>query len=84
MVSSNLKKMFEKAVAATVKPLGSLGVTPNQVTALGLIVAFVSAWLYADWDGGNLADAQKRWIFFAQENGLLDDGSSTMIGRPWE
>jgi len=54
LVSSNLKKQFEKAVAAAVKPLGRLGVTPNQVTALGLIVAIVSAWLYADWDGDRL------------------------------
>jgi archaetidylinositol phosphate synthase len=53
-VSSNLKKRFEKAVAAAVKPLGSLGVTPNQVTALGLTVALVSAWLYAGWDGDRL------------------------------
>lgn len=54
MVSSNLKKMFEKAVAATVKPLGSLGVTPNHVTALGFAVALVSAWLYAYWDRDRL------------------------------
>jgi archaetidylinositol phosphate synthase len=53
-VSSNLKKRFEKAVAAAVKPLGSLGVTPNQVTALGLTVALVSAWLYAGWNGDRL------------------------------
>ena len=54
MVSSNLKKQFEKAVAAAVKPLGRFGVTPNQVTALGLAVALVSAWLYAGWDGDRL------------------------------
>ena len=54
MVSSNLKKQFEKAVAAAVKPLGRLGVTPNQITVLGLAVAIVSAWLYADWDGNRL------------------------------
>ncbi len=40
--------------------------------------------VYAYWDGGNLADAQRRWIYLAQNNGLLDDGSSTMVGRPWE
>lgn len=54
MVSSNLKKLFEKAVAAAVKPLGRFGVTPNQVTALGLAVAIVSVWLYAGWDGDRL------------------------------
>jgi archaetidylinositol phosphate synthase len=51
LVSSNLKKLFEKAVAATVKPLGRLGVTPNHVSALGLAVALFSAWLYAYWGG---------------------------------
>ncbi len=54
MVSSNLKKQFEKAVAAAVKPLGRLGVTPNQDTELGLAAALFSAWLYADWDGNRL------------------------------
>lgn len=51
MVSSNLKKKFEKVVAAAVKPLARLGVTPNQVTALGLAVSLASAWLYAYWGG---------------------------------
>jgi len=37
-----------------VKPLGGFGVTPNQVTALGLVVAFVSAWIYAAWGGNRL------------------------------
>jgi archaetidylinositol phosphate synthase len=54
LVSSNLKKRFEKAVAATVKPLGRLGVTPNHVTALGISVALASAWLYAYWGGDKL------------------------------
>jgi len=54
LVSSNLKKQFEKAVAAAIKPLGRLGVTPNQVTVLGLAGALVSAWLYANWDGNRL------------------------------
>jgi len=54
LVSSNLKKLFEKAVAAVVKPLGLFGATPNQVTALGLAVALVSAWIYADWGGNRL------------------------------
>jgi archaetidylinositol phosphate synthase len=54
LVSSNLKKLFEKTVSATVKPLGRLGVTPNQITVLGIAVALVSAWLYAEWDGNRL------------------------------
>ena len=70
MVSSNLKKKFEKAVAATIKPLTRLGVTPNQVTALGLAVALVSAWLYANWGGDRM-----RLVYGALTillSGLLD------------
>lgn len=70
MVSSNLKKQFEKAVTVAVKPLTHLGVTPNQVTALGLAVALVSAWLYADWGGDKV-----RLVYGALAillSGLLD------------
>jgi len=70
LVSSNLKKRFEKAVAAAVKPLIRLGVTPNQVTALGLAVSLAAAWLYADWGGERL-----RLVFGAAAillSGLLD------------
>ncbi len=70
MVSSNLKKQFEKAVAAAVKPLIRLGVTPNQVTAMGLAVALVSAWLYAYWGGDRV-----RLVYGALTillSGLLD------------
>jgi archaetidylinositol phosphate synthase len=70
LVSSNLKKQFEKAVAATIKPLTRLGVTPNQVTALGLAVALVSAWLYANWGGDRM-----RLVYGALTillSGLLD------------
>jgi len=70
LVSSNLKKRFEKAVAAAVKPLIKLGVTPNQVTALGLAVSLAAAWLYADWSGERL-----RLVFGAAAillSGLLD------------
>ncbi len=70
MVSSNLKKRFEKAVAAAVKPMMRLGVTPNQVTALGLAVSLAAAWLYADWGGERL-----RLVYGAAAillSGLLD------------
>ncbi|MBN2334244.1 CDP-alcohol phosphatidyltransferase family protein [Candidatus Bathyarchaeota archaeon] len=53
-MSSNLKKLFEKTVEAAVKPLGSVGVTPNHITVAGLAVAVVSAWLYAGWGGDRL------------------------------
>jgi len=70
LVSSNLKKRFEKAVAAAVKPMMRLGVTPNQVTALGLAVSLAAAWLYADWGGERL-----RLVYGAAAillSGLLD------------
>ena len=54
MVSSALKKRFETTIRSIVKPLAAMGVTPNQVTVLGLAVALVSAWLYAGWDGDRL------------------------------
>jgi archaetidylinositol phosphate synthase len=49
MVSSRLKERFEDAIASAVKPLGGLGVTPNMVTAAGLLVSILSAWCYYDW-----------------------------------
>ena len=51
MVSSALKKRFETAIRSIVKPLAAMGVTPNQVTALGLVVSLASAWFYAYWGG---------------------------------
>jgi archaetidylinositol phosphate synthase len=49
MVSSRLKERFEDAIASAVKPLGGLGVTPNMVTAAGLLASIISAWCYYDW-----------------------------------
>lgn len=46
MVSSKLKKQFEAAVTGIVKPLGGLGITPNHLTVLGMILAGVTAYMY--------------------------------------
>jgi archaetidylinositol phosphate synthase len=54
LVSSIFKKQFEELVKKIVAPLAGLGVTPNQITAMGLVVAVISAWFYADWDGNRL------------------------------
>ena len=54
MVSSVLKKQFEKMVASIVRPLAAAGVTPNHVTALGVLVACLTAWLYWTWGGDRL------------------------------
>jgi len=42
LVSSRLKKRFEGVVSAGVKPLANLGLTPNTVTVLGLIISLAS------------------------------------------
>ena len=54
MVSSAFKKRFEDTVQSMVKPLAGMGVTPNHVTALGVIVACLAAWLYWTWGGDRL------------------------------
>ena len=54
MVSSTLKKRFEEITQSIVKPLADIGVTPNHVTTLGALVAFLTAWLYWTWDGDRL------------------------------
>lgn len=46
MVSSKLKKQFEETVKGLVKPLGNIGVTPNHLTILGMILAGVTAYIY--------------------------------------
>ena len=46
LVSSKLKKQFEATVSGFVKPLGGLGVTPNQLTTLGIVLAGVTAYTY--------------------------------------
>jgi archaetidylinositol phosphate synthase len=46
LVSSNLKKQFEAATKALVKPLSKIGLTPNHITILGVLVALITAWFY--------------------------------------
>lgn len=49
MVSSKLKEKFEGWVAGGVKPLVSLGITPNALTIMGLLVSCISAYCYISW-----------------------------------
>jgi len=49
-----MKKRFETTIQLIVKPLAGMGVTPNHVTVLGLIVACLTAWLYWTWGGDRL------------------------------
>jgi len=46
LVSSKLKKQFEATVTGIVKPLGGLGITPNHLTILGMVLAGVTAYMY--------------------------------------
>ncbi len=49
MVSSKFKEKFEEWVAGGVKPLVSLGITPNALTIMGLAASFISALCYISW-----------------------------------
>ena len=49
MVSSKLKEKFEATISKAVKPLASLGVTPNQLTVLGLLVSLFAALNFLTW-----------------------------------
>ncbi|HUV33646.1 MAG TPA: archaetidylinositol phosphate synthase [Candidatus Desulfaltia sp.] len=53
-MSSALKKRFEETVQSMIRPLAGMGVTPNHVTALGVLVACLTAWLYWTWGGDRL------------------------------
>ena len=46
MVSSKLKKRFEETVRAAVAPLGEVGITPNMLTVLGVLLASVTGYVY--------------------------------------
>ena len=46
LVSSKLKKQFESTVSRFIKPLGGLGITPNHLTILGMVLAGVTAYMY--------------------------------------
>lgn len=49
MVSSRLKEAFEGLVASWIRPLASLGVTPNALTVAGLLVSVGAAACYVYW-----------------------------------
>ena len=49
MVSSKLKEKFEGWVAGGVRPLASIGVTPNALTVMGLVASTLSALCYVGW-----------------------------------
>jgi hypothetical protein len=54
MVSSNLKKQFEAMVLKGITPLGELGITPNMITTLGVIVSITAAWIISIYNGDSI------------------------------
>jgi len=48
LVSSNLKKQFEDFTKGLIIPLSRIGVKPNHLTVLGLVVAVITAWFYVN------------------------------------
>ena len=76
MVSSNLKKQFEAIVVKGVAPLGRLGITPNMITVLGVIVSALAAWTLATYSGdsGNLVTAGTLLLL----SGFLDAIDGTL------
>lgn len=52
MVSSKLKKKFEAWAKSGVKPLVSLGLTPNVLTVVGVVASVVAAFCYLSWKTG--------------------------------
>ena len=76
MVSSNLKKQFEAIVVKGVAPLGRLGITPNMITVLGVIVSGLAAWTLATYSGdsGNLVTAGTLLLL----SGFLDAIDGTL------
>jgi archaetidylinositol phosphate synthase len=49
LVSSKFKEKFEGWVTGGVRPLVSLGITPNALTIMGLVASFISALCYVTW-----------------------------------
>lgn len=49
LVSSRLKEKFEGLIASNVGFLGSIGLTPNTLTFMGLVASFIAAWCYMNW-----------------------------------
>jgi len=52
LVSSRLKKKFESWAVSGVKPLVSLGLTPNMLTFVGVAASVAAAYCYLSWRAG--------------------------------
>ncbi|MBS7638269.1 CDP-alcohol phosphatidyltransferase family protein [Candidatus Bathyarchaeota archaeon] len=54
LVSGNLKERFERWVGPKLSILTAIGVTPNLLTLMGLILSAASAWFYINWNSNRL------------------------------
>ncbi len=54
MVSGGLKERFERWIGPRLSILTAIGVTPNLLTLVGLILSAASAWLYISWSSSRL------------------------------
>ncbi len=70
LVSSKLKKHFETTVTVIVKPLGGLGITPNHLTILGMVLAGVTAYMYTKAPGDKNYLLYSAGMFMA--SGFID------------
>ena len=70
LVSSKLKKHFETTVKGVVKPLGGLGITPNHLTILGMVLAGVTAYMYTKAPGDKNYLLYSAGMFMA--SGFID------------
>jgi archaetidylinositol phosphate synthase len=48
---TKLKQKVQKMLAAEARAAHRLGLTPNMITAIGLVFAFLAALAYAEWQG---------------------------------
>lgn len=46
---TKLKEKVQKMLAAEAKAAHKIGLTPNIISGLGLVLAFISAWAYMQW-----------------------------------
>jgi archaetidylinositol phosphate synthase len=51
---TKLKEKVQKILAAEAKAAHKMGLTPNIISGIGIILAFVSAWAYTQWQIDNI------------------------------
>ena len=70
MVSSRLKERFEALASSWVKPLVSLGLTPNLLTLFGVAASVAAAFCYLSWKIGGFVLPSAGFLVLV--SGLVD------------